>query len=50
MHRNFAPAVEMTLLKRSFAVVRSAVGVYVLPKYVMRLPLMVNLILYGSSF
>ena len=44
------PEAETTLLRRSFAVVRSAVGVYVLPSYLTILLPSVKRMRYGSDF
>ena len=49
MPRNFAFGVDFTLLL-FFAVMISALGVYVSPGYSIQLPLTVHRILYGSSF
>jgi hypothetical protein len=48
--RNFAPAVDMTLLNKSFAVVRSAMGVEILSEYYNKLPPTLSLVSWGSVF
>ena len=50
MHANLASSVDMTLLKRSFDVVISAVRVLISPGTLRRLPPKVTCTRYGSAF